>query len=78
VERHLSPGDIVLGFTDGVYEVMNNDDEMFGLERLKQLLEKTARMIPRDIIERVIRETDKFRGSRKRPDDVCMVAAEMH
>jgi len=51
---------------------------MFGLERLNQLLEKTARMIPRDIIERVIRETDKFRGSRKRPDDVCMVAAEMH
>ena len=77
VEQKLSPGDIVLGFTDGVYEVMNEEGEMYGLERLRQFIAHNARLIPRDIIEKVVRETDEFRGSHKRPDDVCLVALEV-
>ena len=77
VERKLSRGDIVLGFTDGVYEVLNEESEMFGLERLQQLVARNARLIPRDLIQRLITETDTFRGSRQRADDVCLVAVEM-
>jgi sigma-B regulation protein RsbU (phosphoserine phosphatase) len=78
VEKQLSTGDILLGFTDGVYEVMNENGEIYGLERMRQLIARNARLIPRDLIQKVVRETEEWRGSRKRPDDVCMVAVEVH
>jgi sigma-B regulation protein RsbU (phosphoserine phosphatase) len=78
VERELMPGDIVIGFTDGVYEVVNEAKEMFGLERLQELIARNARLIPRDLIQRIVMETDSFRGSVDRPDDACIVTAEVH
>jgi len=77
-KRKLSRGDIVLGFTDGVYEVLNAEGEMYGLDRLREFVSHNARLIPRDLIEKIVRETDAFRGFRKRPDDVCLVAVEVH
>ncbi len=77
-ERKLERGDIVLGFTDGIFEILNEDSEIYGLERLRNLIERYIHLVPRDLIERILRDTDAFRRNRKRPDDVCMVAAEMH
>ena len=78
VERELSRGDIVLGFTDGVYEVHNERDEMYGLGRLHQLIARNARLIPRDLIQKLVTETDDFRGSHARSDDICLVAIEVN
>ncbi|MFP4029376.1 MAG: SpoIIE family protein phosphatase [Candidatus Brocadiia bacterium] len=74
----LSPGDIVLGFTDGVYEAINDEGEIFGLERMRQFIARNARLIPRDLIQKVVTHTDEYRGSHKRSDDVCLVALEVH
>jgi len=78
VESTLSPGDTVLGFTDGVYELTNERREMFGLKRLQALIAENARLIPRDLIQKILMETDAYRGARRRTDDVCMVAIEAH
>jgi len=78
VERKLQHGDIVLGFTDGVYEVTNNEGEMYGLPRLMRFVGANARLIPRDLIQKIVTETDEFRGPRRRQDDVCLVAIEVH
>jgi len=77
-EQKLHRGDIVLCFTDGVYEVPNSEGETFGLERLSELVASNARLIPRDLIQKIISETDAFRGFGKRPDDICLVAVEVH
>jgi len=77
-ELQLSSGDIVLGLTDGVYELLNPDGEMYGLERLRRFVAQNARLIPRDLIQKIITETDQFRGPRKRADDLCLVAVEVH
>ena len=78
VERQLAVGDIILGFTDGVYEVLDEQQEMYGLDRLKQLVADNARLVPRDLIQRIIVETEKFIGTTKRPDDVCIVSVEVY
>ncbi|MHC4788648.1 MAG: PP2C family protein-serine/threonine phosphatase, partial [Planctomycetota bacterium] len=78
VERQLSVGDIVLGFTDGIYEVLNEQEEMFGLARLQRLVADNARLVPRDLIQRIITETEEFMGTAIRPDDVCLVAVEVY
>jgi len=78
VERELSVGDIVLAFTDGAYEVISEDGEMFGMDRMQELVAQNAHLIPRDLIQRIITETDEFMGASRRPDDVCLIALEVH
>ncbi|MFO8008382.1 MAG: fused response regulator/phosphatase [Candidatus Brocadiia bacterium] len=77
-EHDLSVGDIVLAFTDGIYEVVSEEFEMYGLDRLQKLVADNAHLIPRDLIQRIVTETDEFMGSTKRPDDVCLIALEVH
>jgi sigma-B regulation protein RsbU (phosphoserine phosphatase) len=77
-EREMAPGDIVLSFTDGIYEVINEQGEMFGLDRLQALVADNAHLIPRDLIQKMVTETEEFMASPRRPDDVCIVAVEMH
>jgi len=78
VERELAVGDIVLGFTDGIFEVMNSRGEMFGVSRLQELVASNAHLVPRDLIHRIITETSRFLGSPKHPDDICIVTVEVH
>jgi len=68
----------VLGFTDGIFEVLSKDDEMFGLQRLQRLVASHTRLVPRDLIQRLISETNEFMGTTRRPDDVCLVAVELY
>jgi len=76
-ERDLEAGDIVLGFTDGVYEVLDEKGRMYGLRRLRKLVGENAHLVPRDLIQRIMTETEEFMGTSKRPDDVCIVATEL-
>jgi len=77
-ERQLKKRDIVLGFTDGIYEVRNPNDEYYGIERLTSLIEQNARLIPRDLIQKIVTETEAFMGTRRWVDDICLVAVEVH
>jgi serine phosphatase RsbU (regulator of sigma subunit) len=49
---------------------------MFGLNKLQQLVSQNVHLIPRDLIQKIITETDEFMASARRPDDLCMVSAE--
>jgi len=77
-QKQLSVGDILLAFTDGAYEVINPNGDMYGLARMKRLIADNTHLVPRDLIERIIRETDEFMGASRRPDDVCLIAVEVH
>jgi sigma-B regulation protein RsbU (phosphoserine phosphatase) len=76
----LSPGDIVLMFTDGVSEAMDENEVEFGEERIAELLaqhhEKTAAQIQQEIF----REVREFSGpNAKYGDDITMlVVKKMH
>jgi len=77
IERELTPGDVVLAFTDGVFEVDDADGEEFGLERMQALAAENFALVPRDLIQRVITETTAFAGGAPRADDICLVTAEV-
>lgn len=77
-ERELDTGDIVLSFTDGIYEVTNDEGQMFGLERMQDLVSANTHLIPRDLIQKIVTETEDFMTAPRRPDDVCIVAVEIH
>lgn len=67
VELLLRPGDAVLLFTDGVPETRNADD-MFGEERLAQVVAACAGLEPQKLLDRVLDAVGDFGGGVGRDD----------
>ncbi len=68
----LEPGDIVLLYTDGVTEARADDGEQFGLERLSALLENSADLPVKALIDRVYAAVRDH--ARELDDDVTLLA----
>lgn len=78
-ERCLSigEGDLVVLFTDGITEAMNEESDMFGESRLSRLLEENADMSPEDLREHVLKSVEAFVGAADQHDDMTMVLVKV-
>lgn len=63
-------------YTDGVAEALNEQDEMFGLERLEESLNRLAPRGPKGLVEAMTKELDAFKGSMDQFDDITMLAVQ--
>lgn len=70
-------GDIILIGTDGIYETRNSSDEMFGQQRLQQVIHKHAHASARIIQEALIEEIGAFRGEEAQEDDITLVVIKL-
>jgi sigma-B regulation protein RsbU (phosphoserine phosphatase) len=70
----LEPGDCLLLYTDGVTESTNGEGEMFGEDRLVELLGQTAKFGSRAVVDAVLTAVRQFEGPQGRGDDVTVVA----
>lgn len=70
--RPIEPDDVVLLFTDGVTEAMNGNRQLFGDDRLRQALARTAHLDPDAIVRTVVREVTGFMT--RHSDDITVVA----
>jgi len=73
VTQPLGVGDVVLLFTDGVTEAMNEAGEPFGEERLAALVEEHGDLPFEELRERILREIHAFVGSASLHDDLTLV-----
>jgi len=73
VTQPLGVGDVVLLFTDGVTEAMNDAGEPFGEERLAALVEDHGDLPPEELRERILREIRAFVGGAGLHDDLTLV-----
>ncbi|MCP4581697.1 MAG: SpoIIE family protein phosphatase [candidate division Zixibacteria bacterium] len=73
---YINKGDILLFYTDGVTEAQDIDDREFGVERLKEFVENSRKLSPKEIIEIVIKEVQKFKERNKPLDDLTMILAK--
>ena len=69
----LHAGDLVVFFTDGISEAMNEADEFFGEGRLGLLAEEHAHLSSDELRERLLREIDAFVGAAPQHDDMTMI-----
>lgn len=70
----LHPGEICLLFTDGVTEAMNEEQQLYGEERLMDFLSKHATEEPRALLQKIYADLLVYRGSAAPSDDVTMLA----
>lgn len=73
----LSPGDILVLYTDGVTEAMNSAREEFGEHRLAELVRQKAGLSPQDLIKELRLSLREFIGGRNFSDDVTIVMSKV-
>lgn len=69
----LHEGDKIFQYTDGVTEATNADDNLFGMARLEESLNKVADKTPCEILPAVKRDIDSFVGNARQFDDITML-----
>lgn len=73
-EVQLNPGDTVYLYTDGVTEATNLNDELYGEDRLINLLNDRMPIDVKEICDAVKADVDLFVGEAPQFDDITMVA----
>jgi len=72
-QSRLEPGDILLGYTDGVVEANASDGEFFTMERLVTTLAVPASSAA-DLLDRIADRVEKHIGEADQFDDVTLLA----
>jgi sigma-B regulation protein RsbU (phosphoserine phosphatase) len=73
----LSAHDVLLLFTDGLFEVEGSDGELFDQQSLTRAVSQRAHLPADEICTEVLAEIRRFSGSDQFSDDVCLVAVEV-
>jgi serine phosphatase RsbU (regulator of sigma subunit) len=76
-EMRLEPGDRLLFYSDGVIEAKPDLGEQFGIERLRDRIERhlTNQLPPAEILRRIVKEVLAHRAGPLR-DDATLVMIE--
>jgi len=73
IERKIHPGDTVLMYTDGIYEVSRASQEEFGEERLLSAAQQHMNLALPDLFPALLNEARWFAAEESFDDDVCLV-----
>ena len=72
-KKGLKNGQILAIGTDGIWEAFNNDGQMFGKERLREIIKSHATFSAEDILSKVYSELHAFMSGAKTADDITLV-----
>ena len=75
-EIQMNPGDKLFIYTDGVPEATNAENELFGLQRLVDVLNEETGASPVMILANVRSAVDEFVGEAEQFDDLTMLCME--
>ena len=69
----IKPGQLLILTTDGLWENRNIKGEMFGRQRLKNLIRRNAGLRTKDILATIIEAVTSFQGKAQQEDDITLV-----
>ena len=72
-ELMLDEGDMIFQYTDGITEATNADNELYGMERLNAVLDRSGDKSPAEILAAVKNDIDAFVGDAPQFDDITML-----
>ena len=69
----LEPGDRVVFYTDGIVEAMNDKDEIFGFERLLEVVQEARSMNAEALLQEILDKVNGFSGGAAQHDDLTVI-----
>lgn len=72
---HLNSGDVVLAYTDGIIESVNEYGEEFGEERLIQLVQRNRGLSAQELQQVIVTEVLSWTYEEERNDDMTLIIA---
>ena len=75
-EIDLAPGDLLIFYTDGVSESMDSSRELFGEERLREVVGNLAQASARQVIEAVVDAVKAHAGDVLPSDDITLLVVK--
>ncbi|HSU57392.1 MAG TPA: SpoIIE family protein phosphatase [Candidatus Dormibacteraeota bacterium] len=73
----LQTNDMLLLFTDGVYEIDNSHQEEYSQERLLDFVKRHLNLPSEQLLQQILQDVRKFSGAGEFDDDVCLVGVEV-
>lgn len=73
IEIKYEPGDLLVTYTDGFTEAMNRKKEEFGIEKFKHIIDIFSDVESAEMLDLLIKHTDRFRGYAKQHDDMTII-----
>ncbi len=74
----FEPGDIFVGYTDGISEAMDEQDEEWDEPRFIDSAERCSAMDAKSMIREIFNAADAFTGSAKQYDDMTLVIVKVN
>ncbi len=76
-EVSFTPGQIFAFFSDGITEAMNESNDLFGEEKLSELLRDKSSKSSNELMDEIWQSITKFRGHAEQSDDMTMVLVKV-
>ena len=73
----LAPNDKVIFYTDGIVEAMNKQEEMFGFERLLEVVKRTRSLSADSLLKEIIDRVNEFAGGAAQHDDLTVIVVSV-
>jgi len=69
----MEPGDKVVYYTDGIVEAMNKNKDMYGFERLNEVVKASTAENAEELMNDIISDVSKFTGDAPQHDDLTII-----
>ncbi|BDU50161.1 PP2C family protein-serine/threonine phosphatase [Haliovirga abyssi] len=76
-EIKLNKGDVLVYYTDGITEAENSKKELFGIDRLKNIVFKNRLNSSENIKAEILKEVSSFRKKAIQSDDITLVVVKV-
>ncbi|MDM8541536.1 fused response regulator/phosphatase [Desulfococcaceae bacterium HSG9] len=73
----FEPGDVFFLYSDGISEAQNLEEELYGPERIAELIQNNGELNPKKLIERIQQAISEFSEGQPFTDDVTCVAVKI-
>lgn len=73
----IEPGDLLVAYTDGITETMNQAEEEWGETELIRTVEASNSLPTAEVIDRIMSAADRFASGAKQHDDMTLVVLRL-
>ncbi|MCW2278508.1 PP2C family protein-serine/threonine phosphatase [Heliophilum fasciatum] len=72
----MEPGDKLVLYTDGIYDVMNKQRRILGMNKFMDIVWELRQLDAHSLSDEIMRRIHDFAGGAAQPDDICLMVVE--